>query len=726
MEEKIRVVVIGAGIAGLTAALRLAERGFEVHVFEQRAYLGGKLGAHRHTVESKLFSEFEPAGQHEPSGLGQKTTTREASQVVGGWIDKHLRQQSKLLNPRQRQRGLSAPGLSIAVPSPGRHGAVSEQKVEGTVHDRSVRFNVSVYRRGDQAQRVEVTDDAYHEHCYHMYLNWYRNFWELMSDIGREKTQHFVPMDHVTHLFPGSGPTSDRMHTLQGLSSIDTADENLLSGAEPIPDMFLWFYSAADLVSHPMNPAHYLDKTSVHAFMRSRWYATERGAELHDHLLSKAFAVPTYYSSAHAYRRYIQYSLAQPKPMLWALKQNCYEGMFMAFEEALTKKQCKLHLGVCVTELDWDRQSVKRGALSRVSGLKFKFSDARGWRRYRGREQSQKFSNSPEQTLYFIPDYVIVAVPPLALAELVNASESERHPNPVREVLPSLATVRKLQSGVMAALDLYFNRKLPDVPKGHVVLRDSQYGLSFIDNSQIWDKGPDSSDGHHTNAHNAYGDDTDAGPPTYLNVAATDFYKIEGMDKDDATRVIIDDLKRFLDFDDEDIDLSRTYLQLNDRDPLFLNEVGSEPWRPGTETEIPNLFLAGDFCDNEIGVVSVEGAVVSGLRAARAVQAQARADRSLPADAPQLRNIPVLLPETYPVVNADALKLLLTPQAAASKAWSRLIQLAASPDRALSAEQVATEIAEALAAPAAMAADWAKFAIDAAQWLAELPYADGD
>jgi zeta-carotene desaturase len=73
-----QVTVIGAGIAGLAAALRLVERGFDVTLFEQDDFLGGKLGAHNH----------------------------------------------------------------------GRHN----------------------------------TD--YHEHAFHMYLNWYHNFWQIVDELG--------------------------------------------------------------------------------------------------------------------------------------------------------------------------------------------------------------------------------------------------------------------------------------------------------------------------------------------------------------------------------------------------------------------------------------------------------------------------------------------------------------------------------------------------------------
>jgi len=43
-----RVAVVGGGLAGLTAALRLADRGYRVTVYEQKRVLGGNLGSRRH------------------------------------------------------------------------------------------------------------------------------------------------------------------------------------------------------------------------------------------------------------------------------------------------------------------------------------------------------------------------------------------------------------------------------------------------------------------------------------------------------------------------------------------------------------------------------------------------------------------------------------------------------------------------------------------------------
>src|SRR5690606_34917519 len=37
------VRVVGSGIAGIAVALRMAAKGYEVHVHEANAYLGGKL-----------------------------------------------------------------------------------------------------------------------------------------------------------------------------------------------------------------------------------------------------------------------------------------------------------------------------------------------------------------------------------------------------------------------------------------------------------------------------------------------------------------------------------------------------------------------------------------------------------------------------------------------------------------------------------------------------------
>src|SRR5215218_2269845 len=51
-KPKKRVVVIGAGMGGLAAAIRLAAGGFEVEVFEKNDQVGGRVGR----LEAEGFS----------------------------------------------------------------------------------------------------------------------------------------------------------------------------------------------------------------------------------------------------------------------------------------------------------------------------------------------------------------------------------------------------------------------------------------------------------------------------------------------------------------------------------------------------------------------------------------------------------------------------------------------------------------------------------------------
>src|SRR5918998_6389605 len=80
--SKKRVVVIGAGMGGLAAAIRLAAAGFEVEVFEKNGQVGGRVGR----LEAEDFS-FDTG----PSLLLMTDTYRELFRSAGRELHEYLR-----------------------------------------------------------------------------------------------------------------------------------------------------------------------------------------------------------------------------------------------------------------------------------------------------------------------------------------------------------------------------------------------------------------------------------------------------------------------------------------------------------------------------------------------------------------------------------------------------------------------------------------------------------
>src|ERR1700741_2927627 len=130
------VIIVGSGLAGISAATRLMEQGFDITLYEQNDFLGGKLGAHK----------------------------------VGGKPDPH-------------------------------------------------------------------------EHCYHMYLNWYNNFWQLMTEIGA--IGKFIPSPVISCRRPGDKETRPYLTNPGSPATIWT---NMLNGIASPADQFISAYSLLDLI----------------------------------------------------------------------------------------------------------------------------------------------------------------------------------------------------------------------------------------------------------------------------------------------------------------------------------------------------------------------------------------------------------------------------------------------------------------------------------------------
>lgn len=519
-----KVLIVGGGAAGMAAATRLLERGFDVHLLEQNDFLGGKLGTH------------------------------------------------------------ACPEL--------------------------------VPRRGSGDM---------HEHCYHMYLNWYHNFWSLMDEIGT--ISKWMPMPMIGYRRPGATRTAAG---LTNAGSLSTVVQNMMSGVASPADMFLYSYALIDLLGQPSGPGSQLEQTSVANFLNGRGYSTTGSTAAATRTLAEAFASPSYLSSTRSYQSLVKYGFRHPVPSMWLLTENTETGIFDPWKKYLEQKypdkfKIEMHRRV-------DALHVQNGNIVRVtvSALTQNTTIKRG------------HSVEPVNSTDILVDDIILAVPPGSLGRLVSKE--------ISAIAPGLAGVRKLRSEPMISLDLYFKRRLPEMTKSITVLLDSAHNLTLLDTSLVWNN-PDGK--------------------TFLNVIASDADTLVDYRDEDIRDILLDELARFLPFKlgnlklkaadrDDDVDYDRTHTQTNVGEELFVNQVGSWEYRPTAICPIDNLFIAGDFCQSFIDVVTIEGAVVTGLLAAEAV----RAKHGIGAP------IEIVTPESYPPGLMAAVANLARPAAFAAKAVS--------------------------------------------------------
>jgi Flavin containing amine oxidoreductase/NAD(P)-binding Rossmann-like domain len=519
------VTIVGSGLAGISAANRLMERGFDITLYEQNDFLGGKLGAHRD---------------------GEKD------------------------NP--------------------------------------------------------------HEHCYHMYLNWYNNFWQFMREIGA--IDKFIPSPVIGCRLPGDKQRQTRAY-LTNPGSPTTILTNMLNGIGSPADQFLSAYSLLDLIGTQWMSGSDLDQTSVKVFFRSRGYSTDGSLAASARTLAEAFASPSYLSSARSYQSLVKYGYRHPDPSLWLLTQNTNDGIFEPWGHHLEKRAKDLGR----------RFEVRRR--TRVEKLHMTNGEVRkltlGAMPHNPTTERGKRTKATKTWEIDFGGDLILAVPPGALGRLVSPE--------IAASAPKLEDVRLLRSEPMISLDVYFKRKIPGLTNSITLLQDSNYTLSLLDNSQVWTNPP-------------------AGG-TALNVISSNADLIVDYPNNVILDLMLEELQRFLDFKldlkiadhelrNDDVDYARCHVQTNAGEELFVNQVGSWDYRPKATCDIPNLFLAGDFCQTFVDVVTVEGAVVSGLMAAEAL----RRKRGIGAP------IDIVRPDSYPALVPAALALALRPVAFAATAVS--------------------------------------------------------
>jgi hypothetical protein len=548
-------------------------------------------------------------------------------------------------------------------------------------------FAVTIYEATDALGgnlSSELVGDVYHDVYPHMFCPWYANFWQVFGEIHNlspddARSAHFAPRDGVKL----QDKNSKTYLELENGSTLKSVLANLNSKVEPWPDMFLFGFSMLDLAATPFQRTgdDLLERLDVNGFIYSRGYSTEKVAALQNYVLMVIWSIQSNVTAAASYQDFIKHTMAfpHPAPFCWMLEGSLSEKLIAPFEKKLRD------LG-CVIRKDAKVHSVELS------------------------ENGHPILAIPALAEPVTPDYLVLAVPGPELARL--AMTGALGVRRIVDAVPQLSETRRFWGEAIPVVDIYFKKKLPDVPKEQVALKQSDCDLTMLDISQLWT------------------DDLNLKDCTALVVAASNAYALTSDDDEAQGFQIISKLhdnylKTFnpgkcWGDPDSDIDWSKTHFRSNAENLLFVNDVGSWQWRPvASYRSLERVFIAGDICQTDVDMATIEAAVQSGVAAAQALQAHAKT----PGGA--LRGEPIIAAkhEIYSDSVFLALKLAMLPFAYAATAWAAMDDqkplIARTPaDRAPMAKAAPqnsySPLTYSLLLPVAFTLDWWK----TAYWLA--------
>lgn len=485
-----------------------------------------------------------------------------------------------------------------------------------------------------------------HEHTVHIYMNWYHNFWRLAQELGLDLEEDFEPRESVNYLrstkgFPPDATFEERNGSITNEGSVWYALENIMNGPEAPPDMFLYGYSLLDLISQPYRRRGILDNYGVNAFMRSRWYATPEAATLHHRFLNVAFANASFQTSGEAYKNFIRFSAQHPEPQYHVMKNGVRATFVNSLKsELLTESHdpARFPATICpghtVEKIVLEDRKGKNGDKEKiVTKLVVK--------KEKGREKSPEEIEIPVGH----DDFLVLAVPIKGMQALVDED--------LYNAVPELRRVHSLRSQTIASLEVSYQEQVEGIPAEHTALVDSPHHLSFFDRSQVGDPGGGPAKG-----------------PTQLSVSVSEFDALDAWEPPSDTeeaawegvkKMLFRELREYMPNFPEPGKKDTVCLVRHTGAGLFVDDVHDLKWRPKPVcADVRNLFLAGEFVQNPIDVVTVEAAVVTGLQAADAILSSCEA----------ANRIEVLEPEGFPEMWAAAGTALLFPYALAAKTLS--------------------------------------------------------
>lgn len=424
----------------------------------------------------------------------------------------------------------------------------------------------------------------------HMYLDWYRNFWALLQDAtGQHRQEGFEPLSTVKQLSRGAFP---RFASLTDMYSPWHMLGNLFSGVGPPADMFVFGYASIDLLAEQLNPTIDLANVDVNAFLNTRPYMTRAASDAFDSFITRVWAIPSYLASAPDFRRYLRYCLLNPIPAFWLPTGPAATRVIHPLVSAARAAGVQI-----VTTTQLTGVSCQNGRVRTIGLERTRFDvKTQQWKGVRGSRRIEAVDN------------LLLAVPAGTLSQLVRTPASAGEETVVAAA-PDIAGIVRLRATRVPIIYLYFKRRLRAIPSEPVGLFGSELSLAFTDISQTWEGVP-----------------AVAGR-TVLAVSSSDTGGLPGTSADADAHAILTELAEYLPFDpgtrwgeSTDLDWDHTVYETNTDSPLFINQTGTDAWRPDpSSSHIPNIYLAGDFCNNDVGMTTIESAVTTGLQAAKVI-----------------------------------------------------------------------------------------------------------
>ena len=470
----------------------------------------------------------------------------------------------------------------------------------------------------------------------HMYLEWYANFWALLKDATNQRKEvNFEPFHTVRQLSKKQFPN---FASLTDMYSPWHMIQNMFSGIGPPADMFVFGYASIDLLAEKFNPTVTLNDVDVNAFLNTRPYMTKAASDAFDSFITRVWAIPSYLASATDFRRYLAYSVLSPNPAFWLPTGSGFKVVIDPLVKAIKALGVNIVTNTEITGVSCaDKQVTEIGLRGTTLD-----EDSATWVPVPGSERTEAVEN------------LLLAVPAATLSRLVRTPVAPGQQSVVEEA-PDIAGIVRLRATQVPIIYLFFKHKLQGMPHEPVGLFGSDFSLAFTDISQTWTDVP------------AFGG------RTVLAVSSSDTSGLPGTTTYADAQAILQELSEYLPFrpgtrwgESPDIDWNYTKYESNADSQLFINQTGTDAWRPdASSSHISNIYVAGDFCNNNIGMTTIESAVTTGLEAAKVIVRRNRHGEPVKIIAPEKN---VLFDATY-----VWLRYAWAPYVAAASLWSHAL-----------------------------------------------------